>query len=111
MTKQLNSVTVRPVPAPAVIRPGGQVLEVLERAVEPLLPDRRLRLDLGQRAGDPPPGVLDRAVDGRAVRLLEAVLHVPDLLGDGGGEAGHGDSLGRREDAKIPRSGRFSTIP
>jgi hypothetical protein len=89
ITKQLNSVTDRPVPAPADDPARGQVFEILQRGVEPVFPGGRVGLDRGQRPRDAAPGVLDRAVDGRAVGLLEAVLHVPDLFGDRGGETGH----------------------
>ena len=67
-----------------------QEAEALERVVEGGLPAAGLRLDRGERAGHPPPAVLDRAVDGRAVRRLEAVLHVPDA-GRDGQHLGHGD--------------------
>ena len=57
---------------------GGQELEPLQRAVERGLPAPGLRLDRRERTGHPPPAILDRAVDGRAVGLLQPVLHVPD---------------------------------
>ena len=69
--------------------PGRQEAEILERAKEPLLPSRGVGLDRREGTGDAPPAVLDRAVDGGAVRVLEPVFHVPDLFGDGGGEAAH----------------------
>ena len=70
---------------------GGQELEPFQRAVELRLPARRLRLDRGQGAGDPPPAVLDGAVDGRAVGRLQAVLHVP-YAGRDRQHLGHGRS-------------------
>ena len=45
-----------------------------------------------QRTRNAAPGILDRHVDGQPVDILQTVFHVPDLLGDRGGEAGHGDS-------------------
>ena len=68
---------------------GGQKLEPLQRAVELRLPTLGLRLDRGERTGHPPPAVLDRAVDGRAVGRLQPVLHVPDA-GRDGQHLGHG---------------------
>jgi len=84
---------------PACARPGGdpacgQILEILQRGIEPVFPDGRVRFGFRQGAGDAPPGVFDRAVQRHTVDVLQTVLHVPDLLGDGGGESGHGDNLG-----------------
>ncbi len=87
MTKQLNSVTLRPVPAPAITRPAGRNLK----------PDsaswKRPAHSSGSRSGaaraprDPPPGRLEVGIGrrGRATArcALEAVFHVPDPLGDG----------------------------
>ncbi len=69
---------------------GGQVFEILQRRVELRLPQIGLVLDRGQSAGDAAPAVLHGLVDGRAIRILEAVFHVPDLFGNGGGKASHG---------------------
>jgi hypothetical protein len=65
---------------------GRQILEAGERVVEAVGPLRAhlRRLGLGQRLGDPAPAVLDGLVDRRAVRPLEPVFHVPDLLRDRG---------------------------
>ncbi len=88
MTKQLNNVTDRPVPArrdPS----GGQEFEILQRAIEPLFPGIRIVLDPRQIARNTAPRILDRFVDCRAVGLFETVFHIPDGLGDRGGESGH----------------------
>jgi hypothetical protein len=47
-------------------------------------------LDLGQRPGDPAPGVLDRAVDGRAVRLLQRYFmsQIASAIGAESGSSG-----------------------
>ena len=75
-------------------RPGGdpasrQVAEILECAIELFFPMRRVLLGDRQRAGDAAPAIFDRCVDRRAVAFLEAILHVPDLLGDRRGKTGH----------------------
>ena len=67
----------------------GQEFEPRKRAIKPLFPDLRLCLDLGQSAGDAAPAVLHRAVNRGAIRLFEAVLHVPDGFGNGGGKRRH----------------------
>ena len=69
--------------------PGRQKAEILQRSIEPLLPGAAVGLGRGERARNPPPGVLDGAVDRRAVQRLEAILHVPDGLGDRGSETCH----------------------
>jgi hypothetical protein len=104
MTKQLNSVTSRPVPAPAGcgLRAGSGNPRAPRRIA---LPGRGVGLDRRQRAGDAGPGVLDRGVARRAVGGLEAVFHVPDLRGDRGGKAGHARGLPEaraREEALPP---------
>ena len=71
---------------------GGKKLEVLQRGIETVFPGLRISLDPRHVARDSPPGVLDTAIDRRAIRLLEAVFHVPDLFCDGSGEAGHGSA-------------------
>src|SRR5262249_3288168 len=63
---------------------GRQELEVGHRLVESLRPESRILLWRGQRRGDASPAILDRPVDGGSAGLLQAVFHVPDLLGDGG---------------------------
>ena len=68
---------------------GGEVFEILKRCIESSLPRRRVLFDRGERAGDAAPAILDGRIDGGAVRLFQAVFHVPDLLGDRGGETGH----------------------
>ena len=83
-------------------RPGGdaprwKVFEILQRRVKAVFPGGRVRFGFRQRAGDAPPGVFHRAVQRRAVDVFQAVLHIPDLLGDGGGESGHGRTLGLGE--------------
>ena len=70
--------------------PRRQILEPFERAVELFFPFGGVLFHLGQRPRDPPPRILDRPVDRRAIRRLEPILHIPDLLGDGGGESRHG---------------------
>ncbi len=90
MTKQLNNVTDRAVPAPAVIRYSGKVFEILKRTEEFLFPDRWLCLDLGQRPRDPTPCILDGAVQNRPISLFQTVLHIPDLFSNRGGKARHG---------------------
>jgi hypothetical protein len=62
MTKQLNSVTVRPVPAPAITRPGRQELEALQRLVEAAGPGLGVALGRRQGAGDPPPRAVEVGV-------------------------------------------------
>src|SRR5690606_23494498 len=63
-----------------------------------------------QGAGDSAPAILDGLVDGGAVGALEAVLHVPDLLGNGG-DLGHrpdvpwGNGEGWRGRSARPPSG------
>src|SRR5690606_1463089 len=68
---------------------GRQEAEILERGVEARLPRGGIGLDRGEVAGDAAPAVLDRAVKRLAVGGAQAVFHVPDLFGDGGGEAVH----------------------
>ena len=63
--------------------------EILKGGVKPVFPVAWVVFDLGQVAGDAPPAVLDGDVDGRAIGLLEAILHVPDLFGNRRGKACH----------------------
>ena len=70
--------------------PGRQELEILQRRIEPRLPDRRLRLPRRQRPRNPRPGRLHRRIQRHPVRILQPIFHIPDLLGDGGSESGHG---------------------
>ncbi len=51
-----------------------------EEALVPVLAEGLVRLDIGQGAGDPLPGLVDAAVDGFPALVLEAVLAVPDVL-------------------------------
>ena len=83
---------------------GGEEAEVLERREEFLFPRPGIGLVAGQRAGHAAPRVLDRAVMHGAVAILQAVFHVPDGFGDGGGETAHvRDIPGFRErTVKIP---------
>ena len=62
MTKQLNSVTFRPVPAPASMRPAGRNLKPCTRLVETAGPGLGIFLGCRQRAGDPPPRALEVGV-------------------------------------------------
>jgi hypothetical protein len=70
-----------------------QEAEILKRVEKAILPFPGLGLDLRQGAGDAPPGIFDGGVDRCAIGGLEAIFHVPDLLGDGGGKAGHAQIL------------------
>src|SRR4029077_19838952 len=69
---------------------GRQEAEVGYGAVEALRPllasPLAALLGGGCGVGDAPEGVVQRRVDGRAVRSLEAVFAVPDLLRDLGGK-------------------------
>ncbi len=66
--------------------PGGQEAEAFERLAEARGPLRahRVLLRLGKSRRDALPGILDRLVERLAVRPLEPVFHVPDLLRDRG---------------------------
>ena len=91
--------------------PGRHEAEILLRFEEPLFPYRRFALDLRQRLRDPPPGIVDRPVDRRAVRPFQPVFHVPDLLGDGG-DVGHrwsvpGRAAIRPQPINLAPPGRF----
>ncbi len=68
---------------------GGLEAEILQRLVEGALPAGRLGLRLRQRAGDPAPAILDRAIERSAVAGLEAVFRVPNLARDGGERVSH----------------------
>ena len=72
---------------------GGEEAEILERGEKARLPGGGVLFGCGECAGDAAPGVFDRAVEGRAGGVLEAVLHVPDLFGDGRGKTGHAGIL------------------
>ena len=75
---------VAPGPGAGDDSPGRQEAEILQRLVESLRPQGGVFLGLGEGSGDAPPAVLYRLVERRAVRPLEPVLHVPDLLRDRG---------------------------
>ena len=81
ITKQLNRVTLRPVPAPAITRPAGRN-EAGQRRMEPLGPE--FGVALGRC---PAPGtrrqVPSKSPSSAAPAVAEAVFHVPDALGDG----------------------------
>ncbi len=88
MTKQLNSVTFRAVPAPAWMRPPGKELKVLQDAEELLFPSGGvLRLDGGQRMGDAAPGVDDGALGMAAVGV--PIFGFPDVMRNIGCEVAH----------------------
>ena len=55
-------------PRPGGYSAGGQVSEILESRVEAVLPLAGVGLDCRERPRDPTPGILDGAVEGRAVR-------------------------------------------
>ena len=63
---------------------GGQIAEIGERGIELLRPGFLIFLDLGESARDALPALLDRAIDRLAICGLQAVLHVPNLLGNRG---------------------------
>ena len=90
-------------------RAGGnaarrQVLEPFKCLVERGLPFGLVGFNLGQGAGNPAPGVFDRPVNRGAILRFQAILHVPDLLGDGGGEVRHAGTFWQSES-----SGRGAT--
>ena len=67
ITKQLNSVTLRSVPAPAWMRPPGKNLKSSQNTEEALLPGRLVfRLDHRKRTGDAAPGIGDRTSPARS---------------------------------------------
>src|SRR6185295_15519454 len=65
---------------------GGKEGEVRHRQREALGPQgsRRFRLGPGSGARHALPSVGQRALARRAISRLEAVFHIPDLLGNGG---------------------------
>ncbi len=91
-TKQLKSVTERPVPAPARMRPAGRkpksAIASWKRCAHFSRAALAALLRRGGGAGDAPEGVVERGVDGGAFKRLEAILEVPDLLRDRGQEFG-----------------------
>ena len=87
-----KAVEQRDIPARASARRDaacGQEFEASQRAIESLFPDGGLFFHLGQCARNAAPAVLNRAVNRGAIRLFEAVLHVPDGFGNGGGKRRH----------------------
>ena len=70
-----------------------QEAEILERGVEAAFPLGGIGLDRGEVAGHAAPCLLDGRVQRRAVGGAQPVFHVPDLFGDGGGEAVHPGNL------------------
>ncbi len=89
MTKQLNSVTERPVPAPASDAACGQIFEILQRGIELFFPLGGFLFHARQITRDATPAILDRTVDRLPIGIFHPVFHVPDLFGDRGGKAGH----------------------
>ena len=85
ITKQLKSVTLRSVPAPAWMRPPGRNLKSCKNAEEALLPSRLVfGLDRRKRAGNPAPALGDR------IFLRVAVLRRPDAPRDLSADLFHG---------------------
>ena len=83
MTKQLNRVTVRPVPAPARMRPAGRNWKSDSASANRPVHSAGLDFDFGKRFRDARPGVADGFVHRLAVEHLQPVFHIPDLLGYG----------------------------
>ncbi len=93
MTKQLKRVTVRPVPAPAMIRPAGRKRKSSSAAWNRSSQASGSASIARERPGDAVARSSSTvASTGLPSGVLQAVLHVPDLLGDGGGESGHDGS-------------------
>ena len=80
---------VAPAAGPGKDASGRQKLEVSQRLGKAAGPKRRVALGCGQCRRDAAPAVLDGLVHNGAVRPAQAVLHVPDLLRNGG-DNGHG---------------------
>ena len=68
---------------------GRQKFEIGQSIIELRLPFGGCGLDRGQRARDALPAVFDGLIDGRTIRLFEAVFHIPDLFGDWSCKACH----------------------
>ena len=81
MTKQLNSVTLRPVPAPAMTRPAGRNLKPDKRLVEAPGPQLGIALRRRQRPRHAPPRGVQVGI-GLPGGVAKAVFHVPDALGN-----------------------------
>ena len=71
---------------------SGEVFEILQRVEKLVFPNIRLRFDLREVARDAAPCVLYRDVLGGAIGPFKTVFHIPDLFGDRGGKAGHGET-------------------
>ena len=71
---------------------------------------RRVGLDTGQMSARSGARCPRPTVDGRAIGLFEAVFHIPDLLGNRGGETGHGESSDERRKNYYMLMLRFNEI-
>ena len=83
MTKQLNRVTVRPVPAPARMRPAGRNWKSVSASANRPVHSAGWPPASAKRFRDARPGVADGFVHRLAVEHLQPVFHIPDLLGYG----------------------------
>ena len=63
---------------------GGKVTEIGQSRIELLCPGILILFDLGKRVRDTLPALLNGAVNRLAVRSLQTVLHIPNLLGNRG---------------------------
>ena len=83
ITKQLNSVTVRPVPAPGDHPPCRQELEALQGLVEAPRPQVGVAFRRRQGPRHAPPRGVQVGLGGPG-SIAKTVFHVPDALGDRG---------------------------
>ncbi len=86
ITKQLKSVTARPVPAPARMRPAGRKAKSAIASRNALAQRARPRLGSAAAAAFATRAQVSSMLRSThaAVGRLQPVLHVPDLLGDAG---------------------------
>jgi hypothetical protein len=97
--KQLNSVTVQPVPAPAKIRPPGKNLYPLRISKNLFRHHPRSRFNSSDGTCDAPPGVFNCLVPEVAIFFM-AVFGLPDVVCD----LGHRQCKSSLDRVRLPSS-------
>ncbi len=69
--------------------PCGQEFEILKCLIKRVFPSLSVFFNAGQGSCNTAPAVFDRLVNGGAIRLFEAVFHIPNLLCNRGSKAAH----------------------